>query len=204
MPATYEVRTVSSAAELSDAPLAELSSFYPVGNGYEPRTTAALVYVPGEGFYARMRCYETAPKAEETREDGDVYKDSCLECFLNFNPEQGEEYLNLEANARGTLHCRFGRDRYVRRSLAELGVGPRPVAVSRVLPDCWEMDYFVSVALVEALFHKSSFAPGDRLRGNFYKCGDETAFPHFGMWNPVQGELNFHQPAFFGDLIITE
>ncbi len=204
MPATYKVHIVSSKKELSSVPELELSSFYPVGNGYKPKTTASLVYVPGEGFYARMRSYETNPKTDETNEDGDVYKDSCLESFLNFNPELGEDYLNLEGNAAGTLHCKFGKDRYVRHSLAELGAGPRPVAVSRVLSDHWEIDYFVPIALIESLFQKSCFLPGDHLRGNFYKCGDDTALPHFGMWNPVQGELNFHLPAFFGDLIITD
>jgi hypothetical protein len=204
MQATYEIRTIPSAAALSLARETELSSYYPVGNGYEPRTTIAMGYVPGKGFYVRMRCYETNPKADEMSEDGDVYKDSCLECFLNFNPEQGEEYLNLEGNAVGTLHCKYGKDRFLRYSLTELGVGPRPTATSRIMSDCWEIDYFVSIDLVTALFHKISFSPGDHLRGNFYKCGDDTVLPHFGMWSPIREELNFHLPAFFGDLIISE
>ena len=204
MKATYEIRTAADASALAAAPQTELTHFYPVGNGYEPRTTAAVIWIPGEGLRARMRCWETDPKAEEKTEDGDVYKDSCMEFFLNCAPEKGEYYLNLEGNAAGTLHCKYGRDRYERKALSEIGVGLRPEAVSRILPDRWEIDYFIPIGLIRAVFGKSVFAPGDRLTGNFYKCGDETALPHFGMWSPVRAEkLDFHLPAFFGDLVIV-
>ncbi|MDD6236825.1 MAG: carbohydrate-binding family 9-like protein, partial [Clostridiales bacterium] len=41
------------------------------------------------------------------------------------------------------------------------------------------------------------------LRGNFYKCGDKTKHPHFGMWNPINNEFpDFHLPQFFGRIIL--
>ncbi len=202
--AMYTVPIVSTGAELSSAPAVELGCFYPMENAYRPRTTAALVYVRDEGFLARMKCWETEPKADERMADGDVYKDSCLEWFINFAPENGNCYLNLEGNAAGTLHCKYGKDRYDRKALSELGVELRPRAKVRILPDHWQIDYFIPLTLIGQVFHKSSFQPGDRLRGNFYKCGDETASPHFGMWNPVKAEpLDFHRPDFFGELIIV-
>lgn len=203
MQATYEIRTVADASALTAAPQTELTHFYSVGNGYEPQTTAAVIWVPGEGLYARMRCWETDPKADEKTEDGDVYKDSCMEFFLNCAPENGEDYLNLEGNAAGTLHCKYGRDRYERKALSEIGVNLRPTAKSRILPDHWEIDYFIPIKLIHAVFGKSTLVHGDRLKGNFYKCGDEAPLPHFGMWSLVCTEqLDFHLPAFFGDLVI--
>ena len=44
-----------------------------------------------------------------------------------------------------------------------------------------------------------SLAPldGRTMRANFYKCGDNTSHPHWGAWNSIGDELNFHQPAQF-------
>ena len=42
----------------------------------------------------------------------------------------------------------------------------------------------------------------DRLKANFYKCGDLTKHPHFLSWNPVGcTSPDFHRPEFFGELI---
>lgn len=44
--------------------------------------------------------------------------------------------------------------------------------------------------------------PGQRAAGNFYKCGDETEFPHYGAWSPVRTlSPDFHRPEFFGTLV---
>ena len=43
----------------------------------------------------------------------------------------------------------------------------------------------------------------ERLRANFYKCGDETAHPHFLSWSPIgTPSPDFHRPEFFGELIL--
>ena len=43
----------------------------------------------------------------------------------------------------------------------------------------------------------------EKLRANFYKCGDKTAHPHFLSWNPVGTPApDFHRPDFFGELIL--
>ena len=40
---------------------------------------------------------------------------------------------------------------------------------------------------------------GQRVRANFYKCGDETPEPHFLSWNPIDTpKPDFHLPEFFG------
>jgi hypothetical protein len=43
--------------------------------------------------------------------------------------------------------------------------------------------------------------PGTRSKANFYKCGDETEFEHYGAWSPVDLPTpDFHVPRFFGDI----
>jgi hypothetical protein len=40
---------------------------------------------------------------------------------------------------------------------------------------------------------------GQKIKANFYKCGDETPEPHFLSWNPIDlPQPNFHAPQFFG------
>ena len=42
-----------------------------------------------------------------------------------------------------------------------------------------------------------------KLMTNFYKCGDETEFPHFGAWKEVAvPEPDFHRPEYFGELTL--
>jgi hypothetical protein len=38
------------------------------------------------------------------------------------------------------------------------------------------------------------------MRGNFYKCADQSSHPHWLSWQPLGEQLNFHQPKYFGDL----
>ena len=45
---------------------------------------------------------------------------------------------------------------------------------------------------------------GQQIKGNFYKCGDETKYPHYGCWNRIDmNSPNFHLPQYFGTLILS-
>ena len=198
----YEVLTVARDEEIARAPLARVDSFRWMQNGYTPRTEAALVLVRDRGFLARLTSFETEPRALCRVTDGEVYRDSCLEFFVNFAPERGQAYLNCEVNALGTLHCKFGPGRAGRRALPPELV--RPSVRCERFADRWQAEIFLPLPTVCALFGRGGFAPGETLRGNFYKCGDGTALPHYGMWNPVlTEEPDFHQPEFFGELVLA-
>lgn len=198
----YEIPTVEREEELSRAPIARVDCFRWTDNGYTPRTEARLVHVRRRGFLVRLTSWETARRAVCRVPDGEVYRDSCLEFFVNFAPERGETYLNLEVNPLGTLHAKFGPVRAGRRPLPpEL---ERPRAETELQPELWRAEIFIPLATIRALFGKAEFVSGDVLRGNFYKCGDDAAFPHYGMWSPVlTGEPDFHRPEYFGELALV-
>jgi hypothetical protein len=41
----------------------------------------------------------------------------------------------------------------------------------------------------------------EKIRGNFYKCADDTEMPHFVSWSPIHLPTpNFHCPDFFGEI----
>lgn len=198
----YLIQTVEDPSAVANAPILEISYHAP-DYAMPPKTAAQVVYVKDRGFLCRMTCWEKNPRAVITEVDGDTYKDSCMEWFINFNPAAGDDYLNFEGNAAGVLHCKLGKDRYVRNALSA-GIC-RPTATVKLEEDKWSVDYYISLETVKAVFGRDSFAPGDVLRSNFYKCGDETDAPHFGMWSLVaQERLDFHTPQFFGELVIAE
>ena len=200
--ADYRIITVESAEEIVKAEKAAVSIFKWTDNSYCPETTAALVYIKDKGFFARLECKELFPKALELEPDGSVYKDSCMEWFVNFTPENGPMYMNLEGNAAGTLHCKLGKDRHGRQPLPENV--QRPLAKAGSFEEGWFIEYFVPMSTVSAIYGKDSFTPGTVIHGNFYKCGDETEIPHFGMWNEVAlDNPDFHRPEFFGVMEIV-
>ena len=57
--------------------------------------------------------------------------------------------------------------------------------------------------LIETVYGNADYQTGRVIRANFYKCGDETPIPHFGMWSPVDNETpDFHRPEYFGKFIL--
>ena len=67
----------------------------------------------------------------------------------------------------------------------------------------WTVEYSIPFSFIEEYFGKLDIRPGFRFKGNFYKCGDETKYTHYGCWNPIKvASPDFHRPEFFGDLVL--
>lgn len=198
----YEIMTVAEIPDWNLIPQARIAT-YAWGGDYRPLAWARLCFVPRRGFFLRLECEETDPKATYEKTNDPVCKDSCMEAFLNFKPElPGSGYLNLEANAKGTLLCGYGRDRYGRKSLGDLGA-PYPAVTPFISASSWGWEAEIPLPLLRQVYGEAEFVPGDRLKGNFYKCGDETEPPHYGSWSPIQNPTpDFHRPEGFGDLVI--
>lgn len=176
---------------------------YPWGGSYRPEVTVQMWREKDKGFGIKMVCYEKNPKACYRKDNEPVYRDSCMEAFLNFYPEEeGSGYLNFEMNSLGTLLCHYGATSEARKSVADMGIfPPRPYA--KVYEDHWELDLFIETAFIKNIYGKADFEKGHIIKGNFYKCGDATDEPHYGAWQPIVYEKpSFHRPEFFGDLII--
>ncbi len=167
--------------------------------GYAPYAFAQLIYVKNKGFALQMTVNEKEPKAIYTNFNDPVYKDSCLEFFVNFN--NGDKYLNFEMNSNGAFLAAVRTDRYNKTSIDELADLPEVKAQKN--EDSWTVSVFFTNEFIEKTFGKIEIESGYTFKGNFYKCGDDTAIPHFGMWSPVDNETpDFHRPEFFGTLIV--
>ncbi len=190
-------------------PKLSIDFFRDTGNGYKPRTEAAVVHTE-KGFHVYFKVYEDSVTVRYHNMNEPVYKDSCVEFFLNPKAGSDERYLNFEINAIGTLLLQFGVSRNDRFFVTD--VSPEVFAIKSLLNaetaknfsgPFWTVRYFIPFSFLEKCYGKLDLKPGYRFEGNFYKCGDETKFPHYGMWNPIMGgKLSFHTPEYFGTLIM--
>lgn len=115
----YYVKTVEKMEDIALAPVAEINVDRWNRGGLFYEAKGCAVYIPGTGLVARLFCVDATPRTEVVEEDGEVCEDSCLEFFFNANPTKVNKYVNCEANAIGTLHCKIGPDRYDRVSIAK-------------------------------------------------------------------------------------
>ncbi|MBB6732421.1 carbohydrate-binding family 9-like protein [Cohnella zeiphila] len=175
---------------------------------YRPKVTFALSYTEEE-LRLVFRVYEEAPLIRYTRPNDPVYRDSCVEFFLQPAPAEDARYLNFEMNAAGTLLVGLGKGRQDR---LYLGPSDRPVVPVETAaglrdPDTgelyWTARLRIPLGWLSSLF--PSFVPrtGAAMRGNFYKCGDETQVPHYGCWSQVRSDVpDFHRSEDFGTLVL--
>jgi hypothetical protein len=142
-----------------------------------------------------------------------VYKDSCVELFLQPKPQGG--YFNFEFNAGGALLVYWIEDptregqgfrRYRVLSDAECAriqvVSSLPARIDPEIdgPLPWSLSFGIPVALLERYAGPIGNVAGQCWRGNAYKCGDETSHPHWASWAPID-RLDFHSPDCFGAFV---
>jgi hypothetical protein len=194
----------------------QVDRYHPAGSEHRPITEAKLLFDAGH-LYVFFRVQDRYVRAVADGFQGRVWADSCSEAFLQ--PREGRGYFNFEMNCGGTLLLYHIRD--PRRTqegfadfnpvAAELAAKMRvyhslPVRVDPEIeePVVWFLEYSIPLSLFESYIGETPRPAGERWRGNFYKCGDETSHPHWASWSPIGEELNFHCPEHFGVLEFAE
>lgn len=156
-------------------------------------------------FYLYIRYFVKGNSLKALYEvDGSpVYTDSCVEFFMQ---QVGEKsYYNFEFNCIGTCDASHRESRDIKKSLSpeEYASIRRYSTLEHVgFPEklgihSWEL-------IVAIPFRVMGLDPEnlpEKIMGNFYKCADDTQFPHFVSWNPIDlPSPNFHCPEFFGEI----
>jgi len=157
-----------------------------------------------ENLFIRYLVRESNIKAVYRRCNDPVHEDSCVEFFISFEPGK---YYNLEFNCIGTIHGQYGTDRESRADLGDelLGsilvqpsLGPNRIIIED-RPTEWSLDVVIPVSVFG--YSQLTTFHGKSAYGNFYKCGDKQARPHYLSWNPVNSEKpDFHRPEYFGEI----
>lgn len=158
----------------------------------------------GHHILLKFSVTEKAVRALETRINGEVYKDSCVEFFISFN---GKCYYNFEFSCIGTPHVAWGEGRHNRIKLPEAVVGK--IRAESSLGDQpfetvegsfnWELTVLIPTSCFVS--DPGISLDGIRASSNFYKCVDELPEPHFVTWNPVgTPQPDYHRPEYFGQI----
>jgi len=172
-----------------------------------PNVSAKVLYSPSH-LYIKFEVEEHFSRAIHTENQTQVCEDSCVEFFVAPN-EKG--YFNFEVNCIGSIHLRHGKGRDDRVKIADEDLNKIEKYTS--LPTGEAIDepvsvpsYTVAYAIPFSIFKKYAEAKvpksGMLWRANFYKCGDLTPEPCWGIWNSVVTDNpDFHRPEFFGNII---
>ncbi len=144
-------------------------------------------------------------RATAMEDNGRSWEDSCCEFFVS-DPFDGS-YYNFELTCVGSLLVARGTGRQNREPL-DPALLTRVIRYSSLERKPLEINgkifgWTVVMLIPFELIGIDSQALPVSVRGNFYKCGDLTAHPHFLSWNPVAvPKPDFHRPDFFGELIL--
>jgi hypothetical protein len=181
-----------------------------VHNNYAPKVSVRLFHTD-KFIYLYYTVPEDRIAIRHTSYGSDVWKDSCVEFFLNPFPESSDDYVNMEFNALGVMLIGVGKDgddskRYYFKENEVEGFETVSSVKHAVIGSHGSPDWSLHVKIPKSFFEKRYgrvFADKKTI-ANFNKCGDETEHEHYGSWNEVLSTTpNFHLPEFFGDLIFT-
>jgi hypothetical protein len=191
------------------AETAAITHFRPESSGHNPRTVVRLLHGPG-GIRGVFQVDDQYVRSTRTQYLDSVWKDSCVEFFMQPKPDKG--YMNLEMNAGGAHLCYYVED--ATRTPQGLGkftkipeeIGGR-IQVRSSLPKTvdpevreklkWELNFHIPYSVLETYVGPLGPMSGQAWRGNFYKCAEDLSHPHWVAWSPVD-EFNFHLPRCFG------
>ncbi|MDR0422748.1 MAG: hypothetical protein LBH72_07050 [Proteiniphilum sp.] len=155
----------------------------------------------GEKLYLYYSVTGEAVRVVSTEDFGPVWEDSCVEFFMQ---REGEYcYRNFECNMLGVLlSCRHEtRGKGEKQILDMPSVFRYSTVCHRYEGDRQVCDWgmYLEIPKKAMGFGVRESLSGQRIRANFYKCGDKTPEPHFLSWNPIDlPEPDFHVPQFFG------
>ena len=144
-------------------------------------------------------------RATDLEDNGRSWEDSCCEFFIA-DPYDGT-YYNFELTCIGSLLASKRTSRFD-SDLLDPALLANVIRHSSLEHRPWdESDRIFSWTVAMLIpFGIIGMDPDNlpvSVRGNFYKCGDLTAHPHFLSWNPVgTPKPDFHRPEYFGEIIL--
>lgn len=171
---------------------------------YTPTVEVSLRH-DGKSLHLNFEVEEEFVAAVADKDNGEVYKDSCVEFFISFDDDG---YYNLEANCTGKilLSHRRGRKIDVEYASSEiLSLIKRAASLGDEPFECRTADskWYLNLTIPCDVFfrHDIKNFSGIKAKCNIYKCGDNLPVPHFLSWQPIKtANPDFHRPEFFGDI----
>jgi hypothetical protein len=195
----------------TNADTADIAHFRPESSSHHPKTSVRLLH--DDNALHGIFCVEDRfVRCTRTAYQSDVWKDSCVEFFVQPRPAAG--YFNFEFNCGGAFLCcyianpertkdgfkdytrlpeRIGSTIRVQSSL------PRTTDPEITDPLVWTLQFSIPLNVFDEYLGPLGPLNGQLWRGNFFKCAEDVSHPHWASWSPVD-EFNFHLPRCFGTI----
>jgi len=168
---------------------------------YTPEVFVNIVY-DDEGFIVKFNVNEKNPTRTKTEHFEFVHEDSCVEFFVNFDPENSDKYINFETNANGVMNVAFRSDRYDFKRL-EISEIESFNITPEIKEDYWTITYKIGFDFIKKYYPGFDIDKVKYIKGNIYKCGDKTPIEHYMSYFEVKCEKpDFHRPEYFGRIDI--
>ncbi len=160
-----------------------------------------------EAIFIKYSVKGTMLKAVYTEDFSPVHQDSCVEFFCM--PEGAEKYTNFEFNCIGTCDASSRKNRtddIVKFTDEEMkSIERYPSIGKKAFKEMEGMfEWELTVKIPFKLMGLDGAHLPEKIRGNFYKCADDTDSMHFVTWAPIHTENpDYHRPEFFGELYFS-
>lgn len=200
---TYQFRMIQTIEQLSECELFRIDH-YQWTKDVGPKAFGKMALLDGFGLVISMTAIESDPLRSYTEDDDPVYKDSALEAFLNFAPNQEEQrYLNFEMNANGALLSQFGTAKS-RKSLSTL-TSVKATCEAKIEEDSWHVILKIPMELICSMYEINPLQRGESFTCNFFKICGAPGKEHFGSYAPIDNATpNFHLPEFFAPAMVVD
>ena len=164
---------------------------------YTPEVYAQVVY-DETGFDVKFVIKESDPQTNWKNHLDPVCRDSCVEFFINFDPEHSDKYINFEVNAIGVMNVALRSDRYNYEHFSMEDI--ESLHITPVIEaEQWSVSYHVGLPLLQKKYPGFKMENCTYVKANMYKCGDDRRPKHYLSLFPVGTEgPDFHRPEYFG------
>ncbi len=198
----YHVNKINNINQLKDCPTFHIDQ-YQWTKDYKPKAFGQMALLHNYGFVISMTAMETNPLRRYIEDNDPVYKDSGLEAFLNFTPDNVDNvYLNFEMNANGALLSHFG----VKGNREQVNnlTAYRTYCEAFIEENSWNVLLMIPMELICELYQVKPFDIGDSFTCNFYKISEDVSIEHYASFAPIDSlKPDFHLPQFFTKAIIV-
>lgn len=177
---------------------------------HQPQVLVKAAY-DDQSLYLIWKVEDNYVLARRTKNQQDVWRDSCVEFFFTPGGDPTERgYFNLETSCAGMklfgAHVAGNKDKkFTAEDVASVVTAnslKAPIDPEIAKSTTWTLEYRIPLSLLQKLTKIEHPGPGATWRGNFYKCADDASHPHWLTWSPVtHPEPSFHRPKYFGILV---
>ena len=175
---------------------------------YKPEVQFRMMHSDTE-IYLQFHVRENGVRAIFGRDAGSrPWTDDCVEFFMIPSDRDGS-YFNLELNCIGHGLLNYGPNKRERHRCGEdimnqirreSTLGSEPFG-TREGPQEWTLTVAIPKRVYAQVDLDLTEFSGRTVKANFYKCGDDTAVPHFLSYFPIgTPRPDFHTPEFFGEI----